>query len=76
MILPNDAADANDPRNYILPKTDIEGDQNINFCCGQQAWWQPAMIVAGINCLINIAEWDHEMKPIIKLTILSQSRVY
>mmetsp|Transcript_32802 Transcript_32802/g.37315 ORF Transcript_32802/g.37315 Transcript_32802/m.37315 type:complete len:878 (+) Transcript_32802:172-2805(+) len=69
VISPNDAADANDPGNYILPKADIEGDQDIDFCCGQQAWWQPAMIGAGIDRLINIAEWDHEMKRIIKLTI-------
>jgi len=68
-ISPNDAADANDPGNYILPKADIEGDHDIDFCCGQQAWWQPSMIGIGIERLINIAEWDHEMKRIIKLTI-------
>jgi len=68
-ISPNDAADANDPGNYILPKPDIEGDQDVDLCCGQQAWWHPSMIGAAFDRVVSIAEWDHEMKRIIKLCV-------
>mmetsp|Transcript_15742 Transcript_15742/g.23168 ORF Transcript_15742/g.23168 Transcript_15742/m.23168 type:complete len:870 (-) Transcript_15742:62-2671(-) len=68
-ISPNDAADANDPGNYILPKADIEGDQDVDLCCGQQAWWHPSMIAAAFDRVVSIAEWDHEMKRIIRLCV-------
>lgn len=68
-ISPLDAADANDPGNYILPKADIEGDQDVDLCCGQQAWWHPSMIASAFDRVVSIAEWDHEMKRIIKLCV-------
>jgi len=69
MISPNDAADANDPGTYNLPKAEMAGDKDIDFCSGKYAWWRPAMIGAGFDRLINIAERDHEMKRIMKLCI-------
>jgi hypothetical protein len=68
-ILPNDAADADDPGYYILPKPAVEDDQEIDLCCGKRAWWKPTVLGEGFGRLVNLAEYDHEMKRIVKLCI-------
>jgi hypothetical protein len=69
IISPNDAADANDPGQYILPKAELEGDQGVDLCCGKNAWWRPSMIGGGFDRLVNLAEWDYEYRRIVKLCV-------
>jgi hypothetical protein len=69
VITPGDAADADDPGHYILPNPGMEGDEELELCCGKHAWWQPAMLAAGFDRIVAISEWDHEMKRIVKLSI-------
>lgn len=69
VISPNDAADADDPGYYILPKTEVEKVQEIDLCCGKRAWWKPAVLMEAFNCLVHLAEYDHEMQRIVKLCI-------
>ena len=68
-ISPNDAADADDPGYYILPKQNVEDAHDIDLCCGKRAWWKPSIILEGFNRLVSLAEYDHEMKRIVKLCI-------
>ncbi|KAI2511502.1 hypothetical protein MHU86_2938 [Fragilaria crotonensis] len=44
VISPNDAADADDPGYYILPKQNADEDQDIDLCCGKRAWWKPSIL--------------------------------
>ena len=69
MVSPHDAADADDPGFYILPKPDVDEDPNHDICCGMGALWRPSTIVEGFNSLVHLAEYDHEMKRIIKLCV-------
>ena len=68
-VLPDDAVDAHIPGMMKLyEKVPMEGD-NIDICCGEQAWWRPSTIAAGFDRLLEIAEWDKEMKRIVSLAI-------
>lgn len=69
VISPNDAADADDPGYYILPKQNAEDDQEIDLCYGKRAWWKPSVLLEGFNRLVLLAEYDHEMKRIVKLCV-------
>jgi MatE len=69
VISPNDAADADDPGYFILPKPDVEESQEIDLCCGKRAWWKPSVLVEAFNSLVHLAEYDHEMQRIVKLCI-------
>jgi hypothetical protein len=69
VISPNDAADADDPGYYILPKQNVDEDQSIDLCYGKRAWWKPSILLEAFNRLVHLAEYDHEMKRIVKLCI-------
>lgn len=69
VISPNDAADADDPGYYVLPKQNADEDQDIDLCCGKRAWWKPSILREAFNRLVDLAEYDHEMKRIVKLCI-------
>jgi hypothetical protein len=69
VITPGDAADADDPGHYNLPKPGMEGDEELDLCSGKHAWWKPAMLAAGFDRIVAISEWDYEMKRIVKLSI-------
>jgi MatE len=69
MITPGDAADADDPGHYILPKPGMEGDDELDLCCGENAWWKPSTIAIGFDRIVVLAEWDHELKRIVTLSI-------
>lgn len=68
VITPNDAADAHDPGNYLLEKG-MEGDEEIDLCCGKHAWWQASMLAAGFDRLVVLSELDHEYRRILKLSV-------
>lgn len=38
-------------------------------CCGTHAWWKPAVLAAAYDRLLDIVEWDREMKRILNLSI-------
>jgi hypothetical protein len=67
-LAPNDAIDAR-AAVILNEKADMEGDGEFDLCCGDHAWWSPSMIANGFDRLLTIAEWDREMKRIIKLAI-------
>jgi hypothetical protein len=69
VISPNDAADADDPGYYILPKPGIERNQEIDLCCGKRAWYKPSVWGGAFDHIVRLAEWDHEMKRIAKLCV-------
>ena len=69
VITPNDAADAHDPGNYILGKPGMEGDGELDMCCGKHAWWQPSMISAGFERIVALSEYDREMRRLVKLAV-------
>lgn len=69
VISPQDAADAHDPGFYILPSPRLEGDEEVDFCCGEYAWWKPAVIGAGFDRIVGLAEWDYEMRRIVQLCV-------
>jgi MatE len=69
VISPNDAADANDPGYYILPKQEVEDDQDIDICWGKRAWWRPIILMEGFNRLVHLSEYDYEMKRVLKLCV-------
>eukprot|EP00543_Licmophora_paradoxa_P007576 CAMPEP_0202453496 /NCGR_PEP_ID=MMETSP1360-20130828/11460_1 /ASSEMBLY_ACC=CAM_ASM_000848 /TAXON_ID=515479 /ORGANISM="Licmophora paradoxa, Strain CCMP2313" /LENGTH=743 /DNA_ID=CAMNT_0049072605 /DNA_START=9 /DNA_END=2240 /DNA_ORIENTATION=+ len=69
MITPADAADADDPGVYNLPKVEMEGDTEVDLCCGKNAWYRPTMIGMAFDRLVALAEWNYEMRRIVKLAI-------
>lgn len=46
----------------------MEGE-GIDLCCGDNAWWKPFMIAAAFERLLDVMEWDREMKRILNLSI-------
>jgi len=69
IITPGDAADADDPGHYVLPKPGMEGDDELDLCFGKYAWWKPSMIAAGFDRIVTLSEWDFESKRIVTLSI-------
>ena len=69
VITPGDAADADDPGHFILPKPGMEGETELDLCCGVNAWWKPSIIAMGFDRIVVLAEWDHELKRIVTLSI-------
>eukprot|EP00542_Grammatophora_oceanica_P015452 CAMPEP_0194050584 /NCGR_PEP_ID=MMETSP0009_2-20130614/36087_1 /TAXON_ID=210454 /ORGANISM="Grammatophora oceanica, Strain CCMP 410" /LENGTH=837 /DNA_ID=CAMNT_0038697295 /DNA_START=47 /DNA_END=2560 /DNA_ORIENTATION=- len=67
-ISPGDAADADDPGMYVLPKPGMEGDE-LDLCCGENAWWRPSAFAKAFDGLVSISEYDREMKRILKLAL-------
>lgn len=67
-ISPNDAADADDPGQYILPRED-DDDKSVDLCCGERACWKPVMIMRAFDYLIELAEYDNETRRILKLSL-------
>jgi Na+-driven multidrug efflux pump len=49
-------------------KVPMEGD-NFDLIYGERAWWRPATIAAGFDRLLDVAEWDFEMKRLVALSI-------
>lgn len=66
-ISPNDAADAGDP-GQASPFQHIE-PLELSVFCGEGALWKPRTIGLAIDCLIELAEPDVEMKRILKIGI-------
>lgn len=67
-VSPNDAVDARITV-ILSEKATMEGDNELDLCCGDHAWWRPFMIAGGFDRLIALAEWDREMKRILGLAI-------
>jgi len=65
-ILPCDAIDGTDPG--LIEKVPMEGE-NIDLVYGNRAWWWPSMMAAAFDRLLQVAEWDKEMKRILSLAI-------
>jgi hypothetical protein len=67
-ISPNDAADANDPGKDYFEKY-IENQTQLDVCCGPNALWKWSTLVRAVDALIDISDYDNEMKRIIRLAI-------
>jgi hypothetical protein len=63
----NEAIDSYSPSRYQLPKEERYGEIDILF--GEHAWWKPAMIAAGFDRVVGVADWDEEMGEIFKSAI-------
>lgn len=67
-ISPDDAVDAHDPGQDYLNW--LEGHAvEYSICCGPNVIFSPATILSGMNNIVNIAEYDMEMRRLIRLTI-------
>jgi len=66
-ISPNDAVDASDPGR--LPAACEMEEEDLQVCCGKNALWRPKIIRRAFGKLSEIADFDHESKRIIKLSI-------
>jgi hypothetical protein len=67
-ISPNDAADANDPGKDYFEKY-IENQTQLDVCCGPNALWKWSTLVRAVDALIDISDYDNEMKRIIRLAV-------
>lgn len=67
-ISPNDAADANDPGKDYLEKY-IDNQSQLDICCGPNALWKWSTLVRALDALIDISDYDNEMRRIIRLAI-------
>ena len=65
-ISPNDAADANDPGQPTLHPPE---ENELQICCGKQALWRPAILMRGLDYLVDIAQPDNETRRILKLGV-------
>ena len=68
-LSPGDAVDAHDTAPLLNEKMLMAGDEDVDLCCGEHALWRPSMLAAGFDWLLEIAEWDREMKRIVNLSI-------
>lgn len=69
-LSPCDAVDAHDYNAPLLRENaSMAGDEDLDLCCGERALWRPTMIAGAFDWLLEIAEWDREMKRIISLAI-------
>jgi len=68
VLSPSDAVDAHDPGAVVNQKVPMEGE-NLDLLHGEHAWWRPSTMAAGFDRLLEIAEWDREMKRIMSLSI-------
>ena len=67
-VSPNDAIDVYDAGKLPVENVPMEGE-DIDFCCGSNAWWRPKTISSGFDKLLAIFEYDREMRRILQLSI-------
>ena len=65
-VSPNGAIDVHDAEK--LENASMEGEE-LDFCCGSNAWWRLQAISSGFERLLDIFEYDREMRRILKLSI-------
>lgn len=66
-ISPNDAADAADPGRHN--SFDQVEQLELAVCCGPGALWRPRTIATAMDCLVELAEPDLEMRRILEMGI-------
>lgn len=65
-VSPSDAIDVHDVGKLEnVPKEDEE----LDLCCGANAWWRLKVISSSFDSLLDIVEYDREMRRILKLSI-------